>query len=112
MFQKNIIDEPGAFVEAGIRALRKDNGTRPGDVRFALKLFNGVGPSQAILKFTHHLCVLVLGSARDKIWTQKKIDYALASLGLFYSDDIREVCGETLYRRVVEHAQRKYDDNP
>lgn len=50
------------------------------------------------------LALLVLGGTAGAVkWEQKTIDLALSSLGLFYSDDIAEVIGEELHKKLITH---------
>lgn len=62
------------------------------------------------VSFRGPVACMAMGALDPSVKTldQGDIDRKLASLGLFYADDVAEVVGDELYKKLVKHLEEKY----
>ncbi len=79
-----------------------------GELLFTKKLSRGpkIG-SDITYTFKTPIAVLVMGGTKDVEWDEKLLDQSLASLGIFYSDDIAECLGEDAREKLVKFLKEK-----
>lgn len=82
-----------------------------GDIVFTKKVKLSQAKGATEIGFKEPVASLLLGFERKgkKIeWNEKSIAQCLASLGLFYSDDIAECIGDEAHTKLIKFLEEKY----